>query len=401
MALPARPSARRASLSAAAAVLLAGTVAALVVAGGPGSVAASSDGPATNSVTVSGLGTATGTPDVLRLDLGVQRTALNVADALNAANADIRRIKAALARYGVRDADVQTSQLSINQHYGPIQAVPNTMGPSLGSTAPAPPPDMGGPALGAPTMVAPDMPDLAPVPPPAPAPAPGAASSSIEGSAGKPLVSGDAVVGSTASGSGSASGASSGSASGSGGGATGVGRAEPAVSAVAPQPAPDLPAKDDPAVLGTREGMSSVAPSAGVASPGWVGYDGPNGYDVVQSLSVKLRDMSEAGAAISDAAEAGGDATRISGVSFDIEDNGDLLRQARNASFADAKAKAEQYARLAGRTLGRVASVNEGSTGGGPVPYPVAARDAAAGSVPIAAGSQQVSVSSTVVWELT
>jgi uncharacterized protein len=344
----------RASLTAAAAVLLAGSVAALVVSGGTGSVAATPGEPAANTVTVAGVGQANGTPDVLRLDMGVQRTAMDVSTALNAANEDIRRIKAALARHGVRDADIQTSQLSISQHYGPIQPVDAKEAPAPDTSPPSPP------VPGAKPMVEPMS-------------EPAVAS---DAAAAATMVAPDAPTASTDA-------------------------AEPAVGRAEPMPAPDVPVKDDPAVLGTREGMSSVPP--GASSPGWVGYDRPNGFDVFQALTVKLRDIDGAGAAISDAAEAGGNATRINGVTFEIEDSDGLLREARDKAYADAKKKAEQYARLAGRSLGRVTTISEGGSGGGPVPYPAAMRDsAAAGSaVPIQAGSQQVTVNATVVWELT
>lgn len=128
-----------------------------------------------------------------------------------------------------------------------------------------------------------------------------------------------------------------------------------------------------------------------------------NGYEVFQGLTVKLRDLSKAGKAISDAAAAGGDATRINGVSFDIEDNAKLLQAARDAAFADAKAKAEQYAKLAGRRLGNVTQISEDTSyEGSPMPYAadMAASTKAGGNVPIEAGSQQVSVNSSVSWEL-
>ncbi len=113
------PAWRRAGVPASVALLVSAAVAAVVVGSGSGSVAATGDGPATHSVTVSGTGMAGGIPDVLRLEIGVQRTGQNVSAALNAANEDIRRIKASLERHGVAAKDIQTSQLSINPHYDP------------------------------------------------------------------------------------------------------------------------------------------------------------------------------------------------------------------------------------------------------------------------------------------
>lgn len=317
---------RRASLGAAAALVLAVTASGLVMAGSAGSVAATAGEPGARTVSVSGSGQASGTPDVVRLDLGVQRTADNVNAALNAANEDIERIKASLARHGVKDADIQTSQLSISQHYGPAQPYP-------GKGVPVP-----------------DVAPMAPMSEPAVTPMT------------EPAIAPEAPVVSDA-----------------------------------PMPADDLP-MEDPAVLGTREGMSSVPPAMTMPSPGEYG---PNGFDVFQSLSVKLHNLDDAGATISDAAAAGGDATRINGVSFEFSDSESLVEDARDLAFADAKEKAEQYARLAGGSLGRVVSISEGGTGEGGFPYPTAARDSADGtSVPLYAGSQQVSVTTAVVWEL-
>jgi uncharacterized protein len=124
-----------------------------------------------------------------------------------------------------------------------------------------------------------------------------------------------------------------------------------------------------------------------------------SGYQISEQLTVKLRDLTRAGALISQAANAGGDATRISGLSFDIEDDSALLAQARRKAFDEAKAKAELYAQASGRGLGRVVSVNES------VAVPDFGRSASAfsaaavaGKVPILPGEQRVSVTASVEW---
>jgi uncharacterized protein YggE len=124
-----------------------------------------------------------------------------------------------------------------------------------------------------------------------------------------------------------------------------------------------------------------------------------SGYQVSEQLSVKLRDLARAGALISQAADAGGDATRISGLSFDIEDDSALLAQARRKAFDEAKAKAELYAQASGRGLGRVVSINE-SVAAPAIPQPASARafTAAATQVPILPGEQRLSVTATVEW---
>jgi uncharacterized protein YggE len=125
----------------------------------------------------------------------------------------------------------------------------------------------------------------------------------------------------------------------------------------------------------------------------------PNGYTVNEQLTAKLRDLSRAGRTISDAVAAGGNAARLQGVSFDLEDNAALLQKARDAAFADAERKAQRYADLAGRKLGPVETVSEGEPQGDPAPISVpAVRSAPA--VPISPGQARISVSVTVRWSL-
>ncbi|MBB4693650.1 uncharacterized protein YggE [Actinoplanes abujensis] len=128
--------------------------------------------------------------------------------------------------------------------------------------------------------------------------------------------------------------------------------------------------------------------------------DGPiTGYTVRQGLTAKIRNLSRGGALMSAAVTAGGDAARLDGVSFSIADDTALLAQARKKAFADARGKAELYAREAGRPLGRVVRVSEGATN----VWPQGGQDrfaAADASVPIEPGRQQLSVTVTVEWAL-
>ncbi|MEP6697907.1 MAG: SIMPL domain-containing protein, partial [Pseudonocardiales bacterium] len=85
----------------------------------------------------------------------------------------------------------------------------------------------------------------------------------------------------------------------------------------------------------------------------------PDGYAVSEQLTAKLRNLAKAGQAISSAVTAGGNASRLRGVSFDLEDNAAPLQKARDAAFADAKRKAQRYAELSGRKLGPVVTISE------------------------------------------
>ncbi|MFI5843179.1 SIMPL domain-containing protein [Catenuloplanes sp. NPDC051500] len=123
------------------------------------------------------------------------------------------------------------------------------------------------------------------------------------------------------------------------------------------------------------------------------------GYTASQGLTATIRDLPGAGALLSTAVAAGGDAARLTGVSFSIEDSAGLLAEARKRAFADARDKAELYARQAGRSLGRVVRVSEDNAvyHGASANYSLAA-DAAGAAVPIEPGRQQLTATVTVEW---
>jgi uncharacterized protein YggE len=129
-----------------------------------------------------------------------------------------------------------------------------------------------------------------------------------------------------------------------------------------------------------------------------------SGYQVSEDLTAKLRDLSDAGNTINAAVTAGGNAARVEGVSFTLEDNAALLKRARDAAYADAQAKAEQYAKLSNRRLAEVKKVSETTQLPVPQPYAYDAMPMASGgtasTVPVNPGSQQVAVTVTVVWAL-
>ncbi|XVU27688.1 SIMPL domain-containing protein [Actinoplanes sp. CA-054009] len=125
------------------------------------------------------------------------------------------------------------------------------------------------------------------------------------------------------------------------------------------------------------------------------------GYTASQGLIAKIRNLPQAGTTMSAAVAAGGDAARLNGATFTIEDDAALLAEARKKAFADARAKADLYAREAGRSLGRVVRVSEDAV---PVrPYDQHRTDALSGAadaaaVPIEPGRQQLSVTVIVEW---
>lgn len=101
----------------------------------------------------------------------------------------------------------------------------------------------------------------------------------------------------------------------------------------------------------------------------------PQNYVVSNQLSIRVRDIASVADVINAAVAAG--ANNLYGLDFNIADRSALESEARVDAMADARARAEHLAEIAGVSLGEVVVINEG--GGGFVPYPSAARDMAVG----------------------
>ena len=84
------------------------------------------------------------------------------------------------------------------------------------------------------------------------------------------------------------------------------------------------------------------------------------GYTVSNIASIKVRNVDGVGAVIDGVAEAGGDATRINGIDFTIEDSEPFMAQLREEAVADARAKAERLASLSGVEVGDLVYIGEG-----------------------------------------
>jgi|HubBroStandDraft_5_1064220.scaffolds.fasta_scaffold02857_6 uncharacterized protein YggE len=150
----------------------------------------------------------------------------------------------------------------------------------------------------------------------------------------------------------------------------------------------------------TRRGVAAadIQTSDLNISPNYQGNNPvPVSYGVSESLTATLNQLGSAGAQIQAAVRAGGNAVSINDVSLNITNTGKLMAAARARAVADARAQASQFAAALGEPLGQVISLT-------PVqqqavfPETFAANKAAAGSVPISAGTQQLTVSITVVY---
>ncbi|BBY26209.1 SIMPL domain-containing protein [Mycolicibacterium sediminis] len=125
------------------------------------------------------------------------------------------------------------------------------------------------------------------------------------------------------------------------------------------------------------------------------------GYQASNSIAVKIRKVEAASPTIAAVQTAGGNATRINSVNFSIEDDSQLVKDARTRAFEDAKDRAQQYADLSGLGLGNVISITEaGADTPPPMPMPRYGAMEAASAPPLEPGQQTVGFSVTVVWEL-
>ena len=124
------------------------------------------------------------------------------------------------------------------------------------------------------------------------------------------------------------------------------------------------------------------------------------GYRASNSIDVKIRKLDSASQTLSSIIGTGADATRINSVNYSIEDDSQLVKDARARAFNDAKDRAEQYAQLSGLGLGKVISITE-SGGATPPPTPIPyTRGAEMAAVPVEPGQQTVGFSVTVIFEL-
>jgi uncharacterized protein YggE len=127
------------------------------------------------------------------------------------------------------------------------------------------------------------------------------------------------------------------------------------------------------------------------------------GFQVSQSLSVKVRKIETSGDVIDAAVGAG--ATDIGGISFSVSDPAGATAQARAAAIADALARAKALADAAGVSLGTAQSITEVSAPT-TIPYPYAADKGGLGSAapgvptPVQVGTTEVEVDVLVTFAI-
>ena len=128
------------------------------------------------------------------------------------------------------------------------------------------------------------------------------------------------------------------------------------------------------------------------------------GYQVSNSIQVKVRKIADTGAILDAAVAAGGDLIRAQGIGFQVDDPSPFLTEAREKAVADAKQKAEQLARLAGVKLGTPTYITESYNNPGIFRAASMSMDAAGGGVsvptPITPGETTITASVQIVYSM-
>jgi uncharacterized protein len=122
------------------------------------------------------------------------------------------------------------------------------------------------------------------------------------------------------------------------------------------------------------------------------------GYGVTNQVNVVIRDIAKTGDILDRLIAAG--ATDVGDIVFSLSDPSAVLDKAREAAVADARRKAELYARAAGVTLGRVAWITEDPAYEPPFMLGAPAGAMRAKATPISTGEDTVHARITVGFEI-
>jgi uncharacterized protein YggE len=120
------------------------------------------------------------------------------------------------------------------------------------------------------------------------------------------------------------------------------------------------------------------------------------GYRASNRVTIRLRDVTKVANVIDTLVGAG--ANEIGGINFMVSQASKLLDEARERAVADARRKAEIYAKAAGVTLGAPLSIAEEGNAA-PIPYRKMVVGMAA-SAPVAQGEETLQVSVSVSWAI-
>jgi uncharacterized protein YggE len=125
-------------------------------------------------------------------------------------------------------------------------------------------------------------------------------------------------------------------------------------------------------------------------------------YSLNQGIAVKVRKLDTVDDVLDAAMKAG--ANQVGQLSFDIDEDSALKKEARDMAFKKAREKAEQMASAAGVKIGRVITFSEGYSPAVPI-YPqydmaYAAKNEMAPAPSIEPGSKELTVTVSVTYEI-
>jgi len=121
------------------------------------------------------------------------------------------------------------------------------------------------------------------------------------------------------------------------------------------------------------------------------------GYRASNRVTIRVRDVTKVANVIDTLVGAG--ANEIGGINFVVSQASKLLDEARERAVADARRKAEIYAKAAGVTLGAPLSISEEGNAP-PVPYRRMAAGIAVSAAPVAQGEETLAVTVSVSWAI-
>jgi len=131
-------------------------------------------------------------------------------------------------------------------------------------------------------------------------------------------------------------------------------------------------------------------------APNRAGPSPITGYRASNRVTVRIRDVTKVANVIDVLVGAG--ANDIGGINFMVSQASKLLDEAREKAIADARRKAEIYAKAAGVTLGEPLSISEE---GAPTPvFRGKMASTMAAGAPVAQGEETLSVSVNVSWAI-
>jgi uncharacterized protein len=123
-----------------------------------------------------------------------------------------------------------------------------------------------------------------------------------------------------------------------------------------------------------------------------------NGYRASNHITIKVRDVAKVASIVDVLVGAG--ANEISGINFVVSQASKILDDAREKAIADARRKAEIYAKAAGVTLGDPTSISEEGSPSAPMFRSRMAMPMAATGTPVAQGEETLSVAVVVSWAI-